>query len=59
MSDDREMMMSMINSFLAINGIDDLRTSHILNLMKMRLEENDEFDNFVSHAREILADAQG
>jgi len=56
MSDDREMMMSMINSFLAINGIDDLRTSHILNLMKMRLEENDEFDNFVSHARAVLAD---
>jgi len=56
MSDDREMMMSMINSFLAINGIDDLRTSHILNLMKMRLEENDEFNNFVSHARVILAD---
>jgi len=56
MSDDREMMMSMINSFLAINGIDDLRTSHILNLMKMRLEENDEFENFVSHARTILAD---
>lgn len=56
MSDDREMMMSMINSFLAINGIDDLRTSHILNLMKMRLEESDEFNNFVSHAREVLAD---
>jgi len=56
MSEDREMMMSMINSFLAINGIDDLRTSHILNLMKMRLEENDEFENFVSHARVILAD---
>jgi len=56
MSEDREMMMSMINSFLAINGIDDLRTSHILNLMKMRLEESDEFNNFVSHARTILAD---
>lgn len=56
MSEDREMMMSMINSFLAINGIDDLRTSHILNLMKMRLEESDEFNNFVSHAREVLAD---
>jgi len=56
MSEDREMMMSMINNFLAIDGIDDLRTSNILNLMKMRLEENDEFDNFVSHARAVLAD---
>jgi len=56
MSEDREMMMSMINSFLMIDGIDDLRTSHILNLMKMRLEESDEFNNFVSHAREVLAD---
>lgn len=56
MSDDREMMMSMINSFLMIDGIDDLRTSHILNLMKMRLEESDEFNNFITHAREVLAD---
>jgi len=59
MSEDREMMMSMINSFLAINGIDDLRTSHILNLMKMRLEESDEFNSFLTHAREVLADTKG
>ena len=59
MSEDREMMMSMINSFLAISGIDDLRTSHILNLMKMRLEESDEFNSFLTHARNVLADTKG
>ena len=59
MSEDREMMMSMINNFLIIDGIDDLRTSHILNLMKMRLEESDEFNSFLTHAREVLADTKG
>ena len=59
MSEDREMMMSMINNFLIIDGIDDLRTSHILNLMKMRLEESDEFNSFLTHARNVLADTKG
>jgi hypothetical protein len=59
MSEDRELILSMINNFLAIAGIDDLRTSHILNLMKMRLEESDEFNKFASHAREVLADTKG
>ena len=59
MSEDREMILTMINNFLIIDGIDDLRTSHILNLMKMRLEESDEFNSFLTHAREVLADTEG
>jgi aspartate carbamoyltransferase regulatory subunit len=59
MSEDRELILSMINNFLIIDGIDDLRTSHILNLMKMRLEESDEFNSFLAHAREVLADTKG
>ncbi len=59
MSEDREMILTMINNFLIIDGIDDLRTSHILNLMKMRLEESDEFNSFLTHAREVLADTKG
>jgi len=59
MSEDRELILSMINNFLIIDGIDDLRTSHILNLMKMRLEESDEFNSFLTHAREVLADTKG
>ena len=59
MSEDREMILTMINNFLIIDGIDDLRTSHILNLMKMRLEEKEEFNNFLTHAREVLADTKG
>ncbi len=59
MSEDREMILTMINNFLIIDGIDDLRTSHILNLMKMRLEESDEFNSFLTHARNVLADTKG
>ncbi|NBR62659.1 MAG: hypothetical protein EBT86_13770 [Actinobacteria bacterium] len=59
MSEDRELILSMINNFLIIDGIDDLRTSHILNLMKMRLEESDEFNSFLTHARNVLADTKG
>lgn len=59
MSEDREMILTMINNFLIIDGIDDLRTSHILGLMKMRLEESDEFNSFLTHARNVLADTKG
>jgi hypothetical protein len=53
---DKEIVLSMIESFKQIKGINQLPTLEVLKLIEMRLKREDEFNEFVNHAREILAD---
>jgi hypothetical protein len=53
---DKEIVLSMIESFKQIKGINQLPTLEVLKLIEMRLQREEEFNNFVSHAKEVLAD---
>ena len=53
---DKEIVLSMIESFKKVKGINQLPTLEVLKLIEMRLTREEEFDNFVSHAKEVLAD---
>ena len=46
----------MIDGFKKVKGINQMPTLEILKLIEMRLKREDEFNEFVNHAREILAD---
>ena len=46
----------MIESFKQIKGINQLPTLEVLKLIEMRLKREDEFNEFVKHAKEVLAD---
>jgi hypothetical protein len=53
---DKEIVLSMIESFKHVKGINQLPTLEVLKLIEMRLKREEEFNEFVNHAREILAD---
>jgi hypothetical protein len=53
---DKEIVLSMIESFKHVKGINQLPTLEVLKLIEMRLQREEEFNNFVSHAKEVLAD---
>jgi hypothetical protein len=46
----------MIESFKKVKGINQLPTLEVLKLIEMRLTRNEEFEQFVTHAKEVLAD---
>ena len=58
MSEDREMMMSMIDNLMALERINDLSASSVLWLLKTRLN-GEKTAIFLKHAREVLADTKG
>jgi len=53
---DKEIVLSMIESFKKVRGINQLPTLEVLKLIEMRLTRNEEFEQFVTHAKEVLAD---
>jgi hypothetical protein len=53
---DKEIVLSMIESFKKVKGINQLPTLEVLKLIEMRLTRNEEFEQFVTHAKEVLAD---
>ncbi len=53
---DKEIVLSMIDGFKKVKGINQMPTLEVLKLIEMRLTRDEEFDNFVSHAKEVLAD---
>ena len=46
----------MIDGFKKVKGINQMPTLEILKLIEMRLKREDEFNEFVNHAKEVLAD---
>jgi hypothetical protein len=54
---DKEIVLSMIDGFKKVKGINQMPTLEILKLIEMRLKREEEFNDFVNHARVILADA--
>jgi hypothetical protein len=53
---DKEIVLSMIDGFKKVKGINQMPTLEILKLIEMRLKREDEFNEFVNHAKEVLAD---
>ena len=53
---DKEIVLSMIESFKKVKGINQMPTLEVLKLIEMRLTRNEEFEQFVTHAKEVLAD---
>jgi hypothetical protein len=53
---DRELVLSMIDNFQKIKGIDNLPTSEVLELIRKRLNATPEEMAFIKHAREVLAE---
>jgi hypothetical protein len=53
---DKEIVLSMIDGFKKVKGINQMPTLEVLKLIEMRLTREDEFNNFVTHAKEVLAD---
>ena len=51
---DKELVLSMIDNFQKIKGIDSLPTSQVLELIRKRLNATPEEMAFIKHAREIL-----
>ena len=51
---DKELVLSMIDNFQKIKGIDNLPTSQVLELIRKRLNATPEEMAFIKHAREIL-----
>jgi hypothetical protein len=51
---DKELVLSMIDNFQKIKGIDNLPTSQVLELIRKRLNATPEEMAFIQHAREIL-----
>lgn len=54
---DKEIVLSMIEEFKKVKGINQMPTLQVLRLIEMRLTRSDELDEFVRHAKEVLADA--
>jgi hypothetical protein len=54
---DKEIVLSMIEGFKKVKGINQMPTLEVLKLIEMRLKREEEFNDFVNHAREVLADA--
>lgn len=46
----------MIDGFKKVKGINQMPTLEVLKLIEMRLKREDEFNEFVAHAKEVLAD---
>jgi len=46
----------MIDGFKKVKGINQMPTLEVLKLIEMRLKREDEFNEFVNHAIEVLAD---
>jgi len=53
---DKEIVLSMIDGFKKVRSINQMPTLEVLKLIEMRLTRDEEFDNFVSHAKAVLAD---
>ena len=53
---DKEIVLSMIDGFKKVKGINQMPTLEVLKLIEMRLKREEEFNDFVNHAKEILAD---
>ena len=53
---DKEIVLSMIDGFKKVKGINQMPTLEVLKLIEMRLTRNEEFEQFVTHAKEVLAD---
>ena len=51
---DKELVLSMIDNFQKIKGIDSLPTSEVLELIRKRLNATPEEMAFIKHAREVL-----
>ena len=51
---DKELVLSMIDNFQKIKGIDNLPTSQVLELIRKRLNATPEEMAFIKHAREVL-----
>lgn len=56
---DKEIVLSMIEGFKKVKGINQMPTLEVLKLIEMRLKREDEFNEFVETARNVLADIQG
>jgi hypothetical protein len=53
---DKEIVLSMIEGFKKVKGINQMPTLEVLKLIEMRLKREDEFNEFVDTARNVLAD---
>jgi hypothetical protein len=53
---DKEIVLSMIEGFKKVKGINQMPTLEVLKLIEMRLQREDEFNEFVETARNVLAD---
>lgn len=56
---DKEIVLSMINEFKKVKGINQLPTLEVLKLIEMRLTRSEELDEFVRIGKQVLADIQG
>ena len=57
MSEDRELILSMIDNLMAIPRLNDLSASSVLWLLKTRLD-GEETALFLKHAQEVLAEVK-
>ena len=57
MSEDRELILSMIDNLMAIPRLNDLSASSVLWLLKTRLN-GEETALFLKHAQEVLAEVK-
>lgn len=57
MSEDRELILSMIDNLMAIPRLNDLSASSVLWLLKTRLN-GEETAIFLKHAQEVLAEVK-
>lgn len=53
---DKEIVLSMINEFKKVKGINQLPTLEVLKLIEMRLTRSEELDEFVRIGKQVLAD---
>ena len=57
MSEDRELILSMIDNLMALPRLNDLSASSVLWLLKTRLD-GEETALFLKHAQEVLAEVK-
>lgn len=57
MSEDRELVLSMIDNLLAIESLNNLSASSVLWLLKTRLN-GEQTALFIKHAQEVLAETK-
>ena len=53
---DKEIVLSMVEGFKKVKGINQMPTLEVLKLIEMRLTRSDELDEFVRIGKEVLAD---